>query len=135
MPKSIEEVLISHESEEHKGSELDVEPATDSDGEECEEENNLRNNSSIPDDEDETHNSGYNFRKRKPVDYNKTRNYKTKATILYQYGKVSATNNEILKRLDEEKSLEPKEMFKRCVGICMIQMSAKADINKHVKGS
>ena len=36
-----------------------------------------------------------------------------------------------MKRLDEEKPLEPKDMFKRCVGICMNQMSAKAGIKKH----
>ena len=35
-----------------------------------------------------------------------------------------------LKGLDEGKSLEPKDMFKRCVGICMNQMSAKAGIKK-----
>ena len=40
-------------------------------------------------------------------------------------------NDQILKRLDEEKVLEPKDMFKRCVGICMNQMSAKAGIKKH----
>ena len=88
MPKSIEEVPDAHESVEPEGSELDVEPSTNSDGKECEDEDNPKNNFPIPDDEDETHNSGYNLRKRKPVDYNKTRNYKTKATILYQYGKV-----------------------------------------------
>ena len=36
-----------------------------------------------------------------------------------------------MKRQDEEKSLEAKDMFKRCVGICMNQMSAKAGIKKH----
>ena len=40
-------------------------------------------------------------------------------------------SDEFLKRLDEEKPLEPKDMFKRCVGICMNQMSAKAGIKKH----
>ena len=51
--------------------------------------------------------------------------------MLYQYGEVSEMNNDILKRLDNEKSLEPKDMFKRCVGICMNQKSAKSGIKKH----
>ena len=53
--------------------------------------------------------------------------------MLYQYGEVSEMNNEILKRLDEEKSLEPKDMFKRCVGICMNQMSAKTGLRNMEK--
>ena len=36
-----------------------------------------------------------------------------------------------MERLNEGKLLEPKNMFKRCVGICMNQMSAKAGIKKH----
>ena len=40
-------------------------------------------------------------------------------------------SGEFIKRLDEEKPLEPKDMFKRCVGICMNQMSGKAGIKKH----
>ena len=40
-------------------------------------------------------------------------------------------SNEFIKRLDEEKPLKPKDMFKRCVGICMNQMSAKTGIKKH----
>ena len=40
-------------------------------------------------------------------------------------------NDQILEELNEEKALEPEDMFKRCVGICMNQMSAKAGIKKH----
>ena len=40
-------------------------------------------------------------------------------------------SDEFLKRLDEERPLEPKDMFKRCVEIYMNQMSAKAGIKKH----
>ena len=73
----------------------------------------------------------YTVKKRKVINYGETRNYKTTATVLYQYGEVSRMSGEFLKRLDEERPLEPKDMFKRCVGICMNQMSAKAGIKKH----
>ena len=62
-------------------SELDVGPTTEPDGEECDEEENLEDNSPNPDDEGEVHSSGYNFRKRKPINYGEARNYKTKARM------------------------------------------------------
>ena len=34
-------------------------------------------------------------------------------------------------KLNQEEAVEPKDMFKRCVGVCMNQMSAKAGIKKH----
>ena len=101
------------------------------DKEEHEEEDNQKHNPPTLYGEGEVHSSGYNLRKREPINYGKARKYKIKATVLYQYGGVSEMNDEILKRLDEEKVLEPKDMFKRCVGICMNQMSAKAGIKKH----
>ena len=39
--------------------------------------------SPVLDSEGEAHSSGYNLRKRKPINYGETRNYKTTATILY----------------------------------------------------
>ena len=91
----------------------------------------LDNDSPSSDNEDEVHSSGYNLRKREPINYSEARAYKTKATVLYQHGKVSKVNDQILKKLNEEKALEPEDMFKKCVGICMNQMSAKAGIRKH----
>ena len=51
--------------------------------------------------------------------------------LLQEFLRMEPISDEILKRLDEEKPLEPKDMFKRCVGICMNQMSAKTGIKKH----
>ena len=36
-------------------------------------------------------------------------------------------------KIDQGKAMKPRDMFKRCVGICMNQMSAKAGIKKHGK--
>ena len=40
-------------------------------------------------------------------------------------------SDEFIKKLEEKRPIEPKDMFKRCVGICMNQMSAKPGIKKH----
>ena len=127
MTQSTDETLISHEEAESEGPESNEELSSVPE----EEDDNPNDVSPDLDSEGEAHSSAYNLRKRKPINYGETRNYKTAATILYQYGKVSEMSDEFLKRLDEGKSLEPKDMFKRCVGICMNQMSAKAGIKKH----
>ena len=56
-------------------SEPDEEPEAELDKEECDEEDNLEDNPSPLDDEGEVHSSGYNLRKRKPINYGETRNY------------------------------------------------------------
>ena len=119
--------MVSDEEAEDEGSEVDEELSSKPGGGD----NAPDDVSSTLDGEDKTHSSGYNLRKRKPINYGETRNYKTTATILYQHGEVSETSDRFVERLNEGKLLEPKNMFKRCVGICMNQMSAKAGIKKH----
>ena len=119
--------MASDEETEDEGSEVDEELSSKP----GEGDNAPDDGSPALDGEDETHSSGYNLRKRKPINYGETRNYKTTATILYQHGKVSETSDRFVERLNEGKLLEPPNMFKRCVGICMNQMSAKTGIEKH----
>ena len=125
--QSTEESLAPHEEAEYEEPKSNVEYLSESD----EEEDDLDDVSPALDNEGEVHSSGYNLRKRKTINYGETRNYKTTATVLYQHGKVSEMSDEFIKRLDEEKPLEPKDMFKRCVGICMNQISAKTGVKKH----
>ena len=99
-----------------------------------EEENNQDNNQDdhcAPTKENGTHSSSYNLRERKKINYSETRKYNTAATVLYQYGEPSGVKENLVAALNGEKAVEPNDMFKTCVGICMNQMSAKAGIRKH----
>ena len=84
--------------------EPNVEHPLGSNEEERDEEDDLDDDSPALDNEGKVHSSGYNLRNRKVINYGETRNYKTKATVLYQHGEVSEISDEILKRLDKEKS-------------------------------
>ena len=81
--------------------------------------------------EEETHSSGYNLRKRKEINYRESRNYNTTATVLYQHGEVTKVKENLVAKINQEEAVEPRDMFKRCVGVCMNQMSARAGIKKH----
>ena len=84
-----------------------------------EEENNQDDDCRVPDEEEGTHSSGYNLRERKKINYSETRKYNTTATVLYQYGEFSGIKENLVANLNGEKVVEPNDMFKRCVGICM----------------
>ena len=79
-----DEVLISNEEAENEGSEVDKELSSEPGGGD----DNPDDVSPTLDGEGKAHSSGYNLRKRKPINYGETRNYKTTATILYQHGEV-----------------------------------------------
>ena len=106
----------------------DPEPITTEASGSNDEESVQDDETSVPGNEKEVHSSGYNLRKRKDIDYSETRKYNTTATVLYQYGKLSEVKGNLITKLDQGEALEPRDMFKRCVGICMNQMSAKAGI-------
>ena len=103
------------------------------DANESDEEEDDRDDDPLAEREEGAHSSGYNLRKRKEVNYRETRKYNTTATVLYQYGEASKTKESLMTKVDQGKAMEPRDMFKRCVGICMNQMSAKAGIRKHAR--
>ena len=83
--QSTDEASIRHEEAEREEPESNEEYSSGPD-----EENDDPNDVSLVlNSEGEAHNIGYNLRKRKPINYGETRNHKTTATILYQYGKVA----------------------------------------------
>ena len=71
----------------------------------------------------------YNLRKREPINYDDTKRYK--ARVLYQNGLVLEDNRKILEENLNKDNHKTKDMFKRCLGICINKMTAKADIKKH----
>ena len=83
--------------------ESEQEPATTDIPESDEEENSQDDDSDVPVEEEETHNSGYNLRKRNEVNYRETRKYNSNATVLYQYGEVSRTKENLIAKVTQER--------------------------------
>ena len=100
LPPSTEEITESR-------LEQDIIDVTESD----DEENSQGGDPDAPVEEEETHSSGYNLRKRKEINYRESRRYNTTATVLYQHGEVTKVKENLVAKINQEEALEPRDIF------------------------